>query len=112
VNSKFIDFQEVIKTSVLSVDQGLESWLSAEMTRMQKQIETIEQRMLKQVKVKYEQQLKNIEFVSERFLPERTLQERYFHFLHFVPSGNYSELFDKIYVELDPFEERLIVLAV
>ncbi|MFN5985162.1 MAG: bacillithiol biosynthesis cysteine-adding enzyme BshC [Fluviicola sp.] len=111
-NSKFIDFQEVIKTSVLSVDQGLESWLSAEMTRMQKQLETIEQRTLKQVKVKYEQQLKNIEFVSERFLPERTLQERYFHFLHFVPSGNYSELFEKIYAVLDPFEERLIVLAV
>lgn len=112
VNSKFTDFQDEIKSSVLSVDQGLESWLSAEMTRMQKQIETIEQRTLKQVKVKYEQQLKNIEFVSERFLPERTLQERYFHFLHFVPSGNYSELFDEIYDELDPFEERLIVLAV
>jgi bacillithiol biosynthesis cysteine-adding enzyme BshC len=112
VNSKFIDFQEAIKTSVLSVDQGLESWLSAEMTRMQKQIETIEQRTLKQVKTKYEQQLKNIEFVTERFLPERTLQERYFHFLHFVPSGNYSELFEKIYAEINPFEGRLIVLSI
>lgn len=112
VNSKFTDFQNEIKSSVLSVDQGLESWLSAEITRMQKQIETIEQRTLKQVKVKYEQQLKNIDFISERFLPERTLQERYFHFSHFVPSGNYSELFDKIYAELDPFEEKLIVLAV
>lgn len=112
VNSKFTDFQNEIKSSVLSVDQGLESWLSAEITRMQKQIETIEQRTLKQVKVKYEQQLKNIDFISERFLPERTLQERYFHFLHFVPTGNYSELFDKIYAELDPFEEKLIALAV
>lgn len=112
VNSKFNDFHEAIKTSVLSVDQGLESWLSAEMTRMQKQIETIEQRTLKQVKTKYEQQLKNIEFVTERFLPERTLQERYFHFLHFVPSGNYSELFEKIYIEIEPFEGRLIVLSV
>lgn len=93
-----------------SVDVTLESFAEAEMVRMRKQLESIEGRMVKQVKQQHEQALKSIDFVCDRFMPENTLQERYFHWLHFAPSGDYKVLLQQVYSALDPLNSDLIVL--
>lgn len=113
VDQLYAQFEQ-LKITVIekakSVDVTLESFAEAEMVRMRKQIESIEGRMVKQVKQQHEQALKSIDFVCERFLPENTLQERYFHWLHFAPSGDYKSLLDQIYAVMEPFEAELIVL--
>ena len=73
-------------------------------------MESFEQRLVKQLKQRHEQVLQSIDFISERIIPENTLQERYFHWLQFAPSGAYNELLNQIHAEIDPFEKELIVI--
>ena len=66
--------------------------------------------MIKQVKQKNEVQLKQIDAISDKLFPAMGLQERHFHWLHFAPSGNYSELFKAIYEGLEPFNSNLLAI--
>ena len=93
-----------------SIEATLESFAEAETVRIKKQLESFEQRLVKQLKQRHEQVLQSIDFISERIIPENTLQERYFHWLQFAPSGAYNELLNQIHAEIDPFEKELIVI--
>jgi bacillithiol synthase len=97
-------------TKAKEVDSSLESFAEAETVRMSKQLEMIEQRLVKQVKQQHEQALKSIDAVCDRFMPENELQERYFHWLNFAASGDYSSLLVQIHEAIDPFEDGLIVV--
>ncbi|AEA44652.1 bacillithiol biosynthesis cysteine-adding enzyme BshC [Fluviicola taffensis] len=93
-----------------SIEATLESYAEAEVVRMKKQLEAFEQRLVKQLKQRHEQTLQSIEFISDRIIPENSLQERHFHWLQFAPSGAYKELLNHIHAEIDPFEAELIVI--
>lgn len=93
-----------------SIEATLESFAEAEAVRMKKQLESFEQRLVKQLKQRHEQTLQAIDFISERVIPENSLQERYFHWLQFAPSGAYNELLKEIHAAIDPFEAELIVV--
>lgn len=93
-----------------SIEATLESFAEAEAVRMKKQLEAFEQRLIKQLKQRHEQTLQSIDFLSERIIPENSLQERYFHWLQFAPSGEFKNLLRAIYQGIDPFESELIVL--
>ncbi len=93
-----------------SIEATLESFAEAETVRMKKQLESFEQRLVKQLKQRHEQVLQSIDFISERIIPENSLQERYFHWLQFAPSGDYKALLKQIHAEIDPFEQDLIVV--
>lgn len=93
-----------------TIEATLESFAEAEAVRMKKQLESFEQRLVKQLKQRHEQTLQSIDFISERIIPENSLQERHFHWLQFAPSGAYNELLKQIHAEIDPFEAGLIVV--
>lgn len=92
-----------------AIDISLESFAEAETVRMAKQLESFEQRLIKQVKQQHEQALKGIDAVCDRFMPNNALQERYFHWLNFAPSGDYTPLLHRILEVTDPFQSDLIV---
>ena len=120
MSSEDVDFSAVqaateqLKTALhdkaAATDKSLESFAEAEMARLQKQIESFEQRVIKQVKQKNEVQLKQIDAISDKLFPAMGLQERHFHWLHFAPSGNYSDLFKAIYEGLEPFNSNLLAI--
>jgi len=91
-------------------DKSLESFAEAEVVRLQKQLENFEQRIIKQVKQKNDVQLKQIDAIAEKLFPLGGLQERYFHWLHFAPSGNFDELFKAIYNGIEPFNSNFIAI--
>jgi uncharacterized protein YllA (UPF0747 family) len=93
-----------------SIEATLESFAEAEAVRMKKQLESFEQRLVKQLKQRHEQVLQSIDFISERVIPENILQERYFHWLQFAPSGAFNELLNQLHGEIDPFENGLVVV--
>lgn len=115
-----IDFQEVTQafevfkqkfvSKAMEIDPALSSMVAAELARMDKQNEGLEQRIVKQLKQKHEGALTSIDFVVDKFIPENTLQERYFHWGQFVPTGEIDQFLKKLLDEIDPFEQDLIVL--
>ena len=93
-----------------SIEATLESFAEAEAVRMKKQLEGFEQRLVKQLKQRHEQTLQSIDFISERIIPENSLQERYFHWLQFAPSGEFKHLLQSIHNAIDPFVKELVVI--
>lgn len=93
-----------------NTDIGLESFAEAETVRLGKQLESFQQRLVKTVKQQHEQGLKTLDSISDRFLPNNELQERYFHWLNFAPTGNYTALFDALFENINPFQPDLIVV--
>ncbi|MDF3028973.1 MAG: hypothetical protein K0S23_3280 [Fluviicola sp.] len=108
--SEFNALRSTMIEKAKSIEATLESFAEAETVRIKKQLESFEQRLVKQLKQRHEQVLQSIDFISERIIPENTLQERYFHWLQFAPSGAYKELLNQIHREIDPFERELIVI--
>lgn len=108
--SEFNSLRSTMIEKAKSIEATLESFAEAETVRMKKQLESFEQRLVKQLKQRHEQVLQSIDFISERIIPENILQERYFHWLQFAPSGTYKELLNQIHQEIDPFEKELIVI--
>ncbi len=112
IEAAFQHLKEEIINKSKSIDVALESWAEAEMVRMRKQVEQMEQRFVKTLKQRNEQVLKVIDQTAERLYPNGGLQERFYHWLHFCPTGSYKTLFHAIFEELDPFDPNLVHIAV
>lgn len=86
--------------------------VEAELTRLQKQIEALEQRFEKARKAKYDKALKQIEQLSEKIQPKGQLQERTLNILNFCPDGQLSPRISAIYeqMQLDAEEKQWFVL--
>jgi bacillithiol biosynthesis cysteine-adding enzyme BshC len=80
--------------------------VEAELKRLQKQIEALEQRFEKARKAKYDKALKQIEQLSEKIQPKGQLQERTLNILNFCPDGQLSQRIGQIHDQLDPYREE------
>ena len=99
-----------LENQIVQVDQNLKSYASAEITRIEKQISSIKQKLIKAEKGKYEQTLIQIEQIKNRLFPNGGMQERSINFFSLCSDGNVQIHLDKIYNAILPFENNLIVL--
>ena len=80
--------------------------IEAELTRIQKQTEALEEKFEKMRKAKFDKALKQIEQLSERIQPKGKLQERTSNLLSFCPDGVLSGRIASIYEQLDPYNQE------
>jgi uncharacterized protein YllA (UPF0747 family) len=80
--------------------------IEAELTRIQKQREALEQRFEKTRKAKFDKALKQIEQLSEKIQPKGQLQERSTNILNFCPDGEVSARIAAIYQQLDLYNQE------
>jgi bacillithiol biosynthesis cysteine-adding enzyme BshC len=95
-------FFKIVETTLPQEKRTIE----AELTRIQKQREALEQRFEKTRKAKYDKALKQIEQLSEKIQPKGQLQERSTNILNFCPDGALSERIAQIYEQLDPYNQE------
>lgn len=95
-------FFKIVETTLPQEKRTIE----AELTRIQKQREALEQRFEKTRKAKYDKALKQIEQLSEKIQPKGQLQERSTNILNFCPDGELSERIARIYEQLDPYNQE------
>ena len=93
------------------IDPSVKSWIEAEFTRLEKQVEGIKNRLEKSVKSKYEKALKSIEQLKEKLFPANGMQERSFNFFQFCPDGNYKNKLQNLYTAIEPFDSSIIILT-
>jgi hypothetical protein len=86
--------------------------VEAELTRIQKQLEALEQKFEKTRKAKFDKALKQIDQLSEKLLPKGQLQERQLNILQFCPDGELSPRIAAIYeqMQLDSKESQWFLL--
>jgi uncharacterized protein YllA (UPF0747 family) len=80
--------------------------IAAELTRIQKQIEALEEKFEKARKAKFDKAIKQIEQLSEKIQPKGHQQERNLNILQFCPDGEIAVRIAQIYAQLDPFSQE------
>ena len=90
----------------------IEKWIGAELTKMEKQILQIEQKLKKTIKQKHEEQIGWIEKQKERLFPGGNLQERHVNFFHFCADGKINYRLHLFLNQLDPFDASLVLLVI
>lgn len=86
--------------------------IEAELTRIQKQIEALEEKFEKTRKAKFDKVLKQIDQLSEKIQPKGQLQERFLNILNFCADGQLSPRIAAVYeqMQLDSEEKQWFVL--
>jgi bacillithiol biosynthesis cysteine-adding enzyme BshC len=109
-NFQFNQFKSDLIHKTELIDPSIKSWMEAEFTRMEKQVDTLKNRLEKSVKSKHEKALKSIEQVKEKLFPGNGMQERSFNFFQFCSDGNYKKRLENLYEELQPFQSEILLL--
>lgn len=102
-------FISATRVLVDKVDRNLSPFIEAEMTRFSKQVETIEQKLMRAEKGKFEKDLQQMEQIKEKLFPKGGLQERSTNFFQFCADGEVFSHLNSIYQCLDPFEKDFSV---
>lgn len=101
---------ELVVEQITQVDPAMDKFAAAEVVRLEKQIESIKDKLVKRSKGKHDGAMKHIEQIKERLFPNGSLQERTSNFFSFCPDGMYSVLLMEMYDAIDPYENDFIVL--
>jgi bacillithiol synthase len=98
------------KAKVEGLDKSLVGWVEAERSKTEKQIESIEKRLVKSLEQREQQQLQLLEKLIEKLFPEGALQERKENIFNYLI--NRPEIINLLYMSLDPlcFDMHLIYL--
>ena len=103
----------VVKTfkEELSIVLDLNSpYAQSELRKMEKQLEGIKSKVVREAKSKNEGAMKAIEAIKSRLFPDGGLQERQSNILSFCADGRVKMKIDQILQSIDPFQSGLIVL--
>lgn len=110
IEEKSKELAALLTETLLQMDPSNEAYAAAEVKRLEKQIDSIQQKLMRQSKSNHEQAMKNIEFVKEKLFPGGGLQERVINFFSFCPDGMYRKRLDKLYASLNVEQNDFIVL--
>lgn len=99
-----------VTEQVNEIDPGLQSFAFAEVVKLQKQVEGIKAKLIKQQKSKFDNAMKQLEDIKDKLFPENGVQERKDNFFSFCANGEVFSLLEKLKSAIDPLENDLIIL--
>ena len=111
INEHASNLKKEILTKSLAIDQALNPFIEAEITRIEKQLEAIQSKLEKSVKLKHEKALKTIGQIKEKLFPNNNLQERSLNFLQLCKNGEISSFIETIFQTIDPFNSDILILT-
>ena len=111
IDNSFKEFCSVITKQINQVDLNLKSYGEAEISRLEKQLISIKQKLIKTEKNKHEASLNQIEQIKIKIFPNGGLQERSMNFFSLCADGNIESHLNEIYSAIDTFGNDLIVIS-
>ncbi len=109
---KVQELKTLLKEQISPLDSQLVSFTEVEGTKLDKQLEAIQSKVLRVQKQKMDTSMKQLEDVKNRLFPMGNLQERVDLFLNYCPDGNVSGLLESVYSAINPFEKDFIVVEI
>ena len=99
-----------IQKAIIAVAPSMENYAAAEVARLNKQVASINAKLLQLSKANHEDVMKSIEQIKDKLFPAGELQERSSNFFSFCPDGNFTDRLEVLYKSLNPIENDFIVL--
>ena len=110
IDKSFSEFCTTLSKQIIKVDANLKSYSEAEISRLEKQLISIKQKLIKTEKNKHENSLNQIEQLKNKLFPNGGLQERSMNFFSTCADGNVYSHLTEIYNSIDPFGNDLIII--
>jgi bacillithiol biosynthesis cysteine-adding enzyme BshC len=110
LDKRFAELELEILNTVKNVDSNLERYGLSEVSRLEKQIQGIKEKLFKSEKQKHDISLKMMEQLKERLFPNNGLQERSMNLFQLAKEG---DVFDKIKLikeAIEPLGNDFIIL--
>ena len=95
---------------ITEVDASLKPFAAAEEVKLQKQMDGIKAKLVKQQKSKFDNTMKQLEDIHEKMFPMNSVQERVDNFFSFCAQGEVYSVLENLKKAIDPWEKDLIVL--
>lgn len=103
------DLVQAATDLVNKVDPNMKGFLESEMTRLSKQMDSLEQKLLRAEKSKFEKSLKQMDQIKDKLFPKGGLQERSASFFQFCADGEVFSHLNRFKSAIEPFENDFIV---
>ncbi|MFT6685942.1 MAG: bacillithiol biosynthesis cysteine-adding enzyme BshC [Bacteroidia bacterium] len=97
-----------IKAKAVQIDKNMDRSVESEQQKIFNSLSNLESKLIRAEKRTFEQQLKQLENIQSKLLPQNTLQERYDNFLP-VYLKNKESYFEDLLASFNPFEQSLKV---
>lgn len=109
LNSKKESLIATATEMVLKVAPNLKGWVEAEMTRLTKQMDSLEQKLMRAEKSKFEKSLKHMDQIKDKLFPNGGLQERSTNFFQFCADGEVFTHLENLRLGIDPLENDFTI---
>jgi len=110
VEQAFSELKNQLTTKVMKADPGLEKFVAGELVRMEKQIQSVREKMYRSIKSQHDQALVSIDQVKSKLFPNNGLQERSVNLFQLCAGGKVDERIEQLHGFIDPFEKDFIVI--
>lgn len=110
LDTTFHSFCDAISHQINQIDPNLKNYSESEISKLEKQLLVIKQKLIKTEKNKHEQSLLQIEQLKNKLFPKGGLQERYMNFFSLCSDGKVYSHLDEIYQSIIPFGNDLIII--
>lgn len=105
-----LQLEKAISEKVSLVDSNLHGFAQAEITKLNKQMEQLQEKLIKHQKNQFQAILKHFDDVQNRMFPQGGVQERKENFFSFCGSGEVFSMLELLKEAINPWENDLIVL--
>lgn len=110
LEQRLADLIHELEHSIIAVDKGMEGYAKSESTKIQKQLDNVQQKMIRHQKKKNEDAMKQIDGIYTRLFPNNGLQERYDNMIPLMGKYGPKEFVQAVYEMIDPDEKELILV--
>jgi uncharacterized protein YllA (UPF0747 family) len=107
---KFHHLKENVIEKVIETDPNLERMATAELVKIEKQLEMIGEKLFKSVKARHDVELQTIDQLKYKLFPNNGLQERSVNLFSICAGVKVEERIGHLHHFIDPFESDLIVV--
>lgn len=115
-----VDFEVIdaltreLKTQLIEkitcLDEHLEKYAQAESVKLEKQIESIKDKLVRVTKQRHEMAMQTIDQVFERAFPNSSMQERSLNLFSLCPDGKISAKIEFLHRFIDPFDPDFVII--
>lgn len=110
LEEKANSFIQELESSIVALDKGLEGYAKSEATKIQKQVDGVQQKLIRHQKKKHEDAMKQIDGIYSKLFPRNGLQERAENMIPYLAKYGVKEFVEMVYELIDPEEEDLILM--
>lgn len=110
IDSQFEELKSALIDKIDTIDPNLDKYALAEAMKMQKQLESIKEKLTRSVKQRHDAGLKAIDQIFEKLFPHGGLQERSMNIITMCADGKMQSKMNQLHSLIDPFDPDFVII--